>query len=292
MHDPTPLCVPDGASLLHRPDRPLLMAVLNVTPDSFSDGGRYITPEAALAQGRRLAAEGADILDIGGESTRPGAEPVPEAEEIARVVPVIRALAAELSIPISIDTFKAATAEAALEAGARIVNDVWGFQRETRIAEVAARAGAHAVLMHNRPHDAPPCGDIEDEIRAFLSRSLEIAEAAGVPRSRLALDPGVGFGKSMAQNAALCADPGFLRRAFGLPVLIGASRKRLIASLIGDAGKDRDAGTLALHAIAAMEGADVIRAHDAAAHADAMRVAAGLRAARAAGIGAAPGSAP
>lgn len=262
--------------------RPLLMAVVNVTPDSFSDGGRHFSTEAAVAHGMRLAAEGADILDVGGESTRPGAEPVSEVEEIARVVPVIRELAARSGLPVSVDTFKAATAEAALEAGARIVNDVWGFQREPRIAEVAARAGAHAVLMHNRPHFAEPLPDALADIVAYLRRSLEIAAAAGVPPEKIALDPGIGFGKTMAQNAALAAEPWRLRDALGLPVLVGASRKRLIGHLIGDAARDRDAGSLALHMAACMGGAAIIRAHEVPGHRDMLRVAAGLRAAIAA----------
>ncbi len=269
-----------------RPDRPILMGVLNVTPDSFSDGGLFLDARRAAAHGRRLLAEGADILDIGGESTRPGATPVDAETEMRRILPVIRALAAEAAAPISVDTFKARTAAAALEAGAAMVNDVRGFLADPDIARVVAEHGAGAVLMHSRPHEAAPEPDIREAVRRGLGRSLEAALAAGVPEDRILLDPGLGFGKTPEQNLALAADPGWLKAEFGLPVLIGASRKRLIARLTGAAPEDdRLAGTLALHVAAALAGADAIRAHDVRPHRDALRVAAAVRAERAAGHG-------
>jgi dihydropteroate synthase len=258
--------------------RPLLMAVLNATPDSFSDGGRHAAFDAALAAGRRLVAEGADILDIGGESTRPGAAPVDAEEEARRVLPVIAALAAEISAPISVDTMKARVAAQALAAGARILNDVRGFLGDPDMARVAAEHGAVAVLMHWETHDQNPDADIWTVVRDGLARSVDAALAAGCRAERLILDPGVGFGKTVAQNLRLIGWAGRLKAAFGLPVMIGASRKRMIDAILGGRGVDeRLPGTLALHVAAVLAGADVIRAHDARANADALRVAAALK---------------
>jgi len=260
--------------------RVALMGVLNVTPDSFSDGGRYFDPANAIAQGRRLAAEGADIVDVGGESTRPGAVQVSAAEEAARVLPVIRALAG-LEAAISIDTWRASTAAAALAAGATIVNDVRGFQGDPDIARVAAEHDAPSVLMHWESHETDPACDIFERVRAHLARSVDIALAAGLRAARLILDPGIGFGKTPEQNLSLIADVGRLKAAFGLPVLIGASRKRMIAHFVGQRAPDqRLPATLALHVAAALAGADVIRAHDVAAHRDALAIADALRALR------------
>lgn len=253
-------------------ERTLIMGVVNVTPDSFSDGGRWFDPDAAIAHGKRLAAEGADILDVGGESTRPGAAAVTVDEEIARVVPVIRALAASVSAPISIDTMKAPVARAALEAGASVVNDVWGFQFDPDIARVAADAGALCVLMHNRREDDASI-DVFGEVCDFLSRSLDIALAAGVARERIVLDPGIGFGKTHAQSFELIRRLPELKARFGLPVLLGASRKRCIGVASGvQTAADRVAGSVAAHLYGAIHGADIVRVHDVAEHRQALGV--------------------
>jgi len=253
-------------------ERTLIMGVVNVTPDSFSDGGRWFDPEAAIAHGKRLAAEGADILDAGGESTRPGAAAVTVEEEIARVVPVIRALAASVSAPISIDTMKAPVARAALEAGASVVNDVWGFQFDPDLARVAADAGALCVLMHNRREDDASI-DIFAEVCDFLSRSLDIALAAGVARERIVLDPGIGFGKTHAQSFELIRRLPELKARFALPVLLGASRKRCIGAASGvDVAAERVAGSVAAHLYGAIHGADIVRVHDVAEHRQALGV--------------------
>ena len=253
-------------------ERTLIMGVVNVTPDSFSDGGRWFDPEAAIAHGKRLAAEGADILDVGGESTRPGAAAVTVEEEIARVVPVIRALAASVSAPISIDTMKAPVACAALEAGASVVNDVWGFQFDPDLARVAADAGALCVLMHNRREDDASI-DIFAEVCDFLSRSLDIALAAGVARERIVLDPGIGFGKTHAQSFELIRRLPELKARFALPVLLGASRKRCIGAASGvDVAAERVAGSVAAHLYGAIHGADIVRVHDVTEHRQALGV--------------------
>lgn len=253
-------------------ERTLIMGVVNVTPDSFSDGGRWFDPDAAIAHGKRLAAEGADILDVGGESTRPGAAAVTVEEEIARVVPVIRALAASVSAPISIDTMKAPVARAALDAGASVVNDVWGFQFDPDLARVAADAGALCVLMHNRREDNASI-DIFAEVCDFLSRSLDIALAAGVARERIVLDPGIGFGKTHAQSFELIRRLPELKARFALPVLLGASRKRCIGAASGvDVAAERVAGSVAAHLYGAIHGADIVRVHDVAEHRQALGV--------------------
>jgi dihydropteroate synthase len=260
--------------------RTLLMGVLNVTPDSFSDGGSFADPRAAAAHARRMVSEGADVIDIGGESTRPGAAEVDGATEIMRIRPVIMALAPALSAPISVDTYKAATAAAALEAGARIVNDVWGFRRDPDIARVAAAHGALSILTHNPGHDAPRADDIAEAVKRGLAKSVEIALAAGLPQGRIVLDPGVGFGKTIEQNLWLIREIGWLKREFGLPVMIGASRKGMIGKILDRPDpKDRLAGTLALHVAAALAGADMVRAHDVAAHRDALKMVEALKAA-------------
>ena len=252
--------------------RTLVMGILNVTPDSFSDGGRFEGEAQATAQAERLVAEGAAILDIGGESTRPGHVPVPAEEEQARVVPVIRRLASRLPVPISIDTYKASTARLALGAGARIVNDVWGLQREPDIARVAADHGAPVIVMHNR-EAIDPAIDIVADMLAFFERSLAIARRAGIPDSDIVLDPGIGFGKSWAQHLdALRRLPEI--RSLGFPVLVGVSRKSILGRLHDHdtPPADRLVGSLAAHALAATLGADIVRVHDVAAHIDAMRV--------------------
>ncbi|WP_237154626.1 dihydropteroate synthase [Oryzibacter oryziterrae] len=253
--------------------RTLVMGILNVTPDSFSDGGHFAAVETALAHAAELEAEGADIIDIGGESTRPGATEVPVEEEIARVVPVIERLATRSSVPISIDTYKARTAEAALKAGAKIVNDVWGLQREPDIAKVAAAHGAPVIIMHNRQVID---GDIDiiADMKAFFARSIEIAHKAGIADDQIILDPGVGFGKTFPQHLqAISKLPQI--KALGYPVLMGTSRKSLIGILNDNklAPKDRINGTIASNAAAILLGADIIRVHDVRAHREAAAVA-------------------
>ncbi len=259
--------------------RPLLMGVLNVTPDSFSDGGRFLQPPAAIEQARRLVAEGADIIDIGAESTRPygGMRPVSLDEERARLEPVLPAVAT-IGIPVSIDTRKAAVAAWALEAGATIVNDVWGLQRDADMARVVAEQGAPVVIMHNR-ETADPNIDIIADVDEFFSRSLEIAWTAGIPRDRIVLDPGIGFGKTPEQSMACIAKLEKFR-SFGLPLLVGASRKRFISSITPSEPTERLGGSLAAHLIAAENGAAIIRAHDVAATVQALAVAAAIRRAR------------
>ncbi|KQP51357.1 dihydropteroate synthase [Methylobacterium sp. Leaf108] len=265
---PTPL-----AALL--PDlgrRTLVMGILNVTPDSFSDGGRFQALDAARDQAGTLVTEGAALVDIGGESTRPGHVPVTAEEEQARVLPVIRALAPHLGVPISIDTYKASTARLALEAGATIVNDVWGLQREPDIATVAAAHGAPVMVMHNREAIDPGI-DIVADMLAFFERSLAIARRAGIHDRDIVLDPGIGFGKSWAQHLeALRRLPEI--RALGFPVLVGVSRKSLLGRLQEGETRpaDRLSGSIAAHVLSATLGADIVRVHDVRAHVDALRV--------------------
>ncbi|MGA8356726.1 MAG: dihydropteroate synthase [Xanthobacteraceae bacterium] len=259
--------------------RPLVMGVLNVTPDSFSDGGRFLDPPAAIEQARRLAAEGADMIDVGAESTRPygGMRPVSPEEERARLGPILPAVAT-IGIPVSIDTIKASVAAWALEAGATIVNDVWGLQRDTDMARVVAEHGASVIIMHNR-ETADAHIDIIADVDEFFSRSLEIAWTAGIARDRIVLDPGIGFGKTPEQSMACIAKLEKFR-SFGLPLLVGASRKRFIASVTPSEPTERLGGSLAAHLIAAENGAAIIRTHDVAPTLQALAVAAAIRRAR------------
>jgi dihydropteroate synthase len=253
------------------------MGIVNVTPDSFSDGGDFLDHDRAIAHGLRLVAEGADILDIGGESTRPGHAPVSAYEEIARIFPVIRALAAQTDVPISIDTMKAEVARAALEAGASIINDVWGFQHDAELAKVAALADVPVIVMHNRETDDPTI-DVMAEVLAFLRRSIEIGLAAGVKRERIIVDPGFGFGKTHQQSLTTVRDLARLRDELGCPVLLGVSRKRAIGRATGhEAPKDRVIGSLATAVIGAMNGASIVRVHDVAPHVDAMKMFAAIQ---------------
>ncbi|HMO29734.1 dihydropteroate synthase [Enterovirga sp.] len=254
------------------------MGVLNVTPDSFSDGGRFDALPAALAQARRMVSEGADILDIGGESTRPGHAPVPAEQEQARILPAIRALAPAIGVPVSVDTWKAATAEAALRAGGRIVNDIWGLQRDPDIASVAAAHGAGVVAMHNR-ESADASLDILDEMKRFFERTLAIARRAGIPDGHVMLDPGIGFGKTPDQQLdALRRLPDLC--ALGFPVLVGASRKSVLGRLAPRETRpdERLIPSIAAHVIAAQLGAAAVRVHDVAAHREALRVVEAVRA--------------
>ena len=256
--------------------RPLIMGIINVTPDSFSDGGRFAAHDQAIEQGERLAAEGADILDIGGESTRPKATPVSASEEMARIIPVIRTLAKRIKIPISVDTMKSEVARAALDVGATILNDVWGFQRDLGMARLAASARCPVVIMHNRSEIAPDI-DIIADVENFLLRSIELAEEAGVAKSNLILDPGFGFGKTPEQNLDLIRQMRHLR-ALGYPILLGVSRKSTLGLVTGRTVPDeRLAGSLAAALIGVQNGADIIRVHDVAAHVDAMALLSALK---------------
>ncbi|MCL8384102.1 dihydropteroate synthase [Xanthobacter aminoxidans] len=260
---------------LHLGPRTLIMGILNVTPDSFSDGGRSAAPDDALANARRLVAEGAEILDVGGESTRPGHTPVAAEDEWARIAPVIPALVAEMGVPVSVDTYKAEVARRALEAGASIVNDVWGFTHDPDMAKVVADYDAAAVVMHNRA-EVDESLDIVSEMLGFFERVLEIADRAGVKREKLVLDPGIGFGKSFPQNLAAIRRLPELR-ALGLPILLGTSRKSLIGKVIQTTPQERVPGTIASNVIAIMDGVEIIRVHDVAAHVQAARVAEAIR---------------
>lgn len=272
----TSLTLPDGRRLALG-TAPLLMGVVNVTPDSFSDGGLFADPAVATAHGLELAQQGADIVDIGGESTRPGHERLDAQAELARVLPVIAGIAAASPVPISIDTYKAEVAGAALKAGAAIVNDVWGAQREPAIAEVAAGFGAPMVLMHNRD-DIDAGLDILTDVLSFLEKSIGIAVAAGVPRSQIVLDPGIGFGKTPEQNLALIEKLDRLPDALGCPVLLGASRKSTLGLVTGKKiPAERLAATLAAHLYGVMRGAAIIRAHDIDEHVDALKIWAAIR---------------
>ncbi|WP_349358551.1 dihydropteroate synthase [Stappia sp.] len=248
---------------------PRVMGILNVTPDSFSDGGRFLAREDALASARKMAAHGADVLDIGGESTRPGATPVPLDEEWRRLSPVLDDVVA-LGLPVSIDTYKAEIARRACAAGAVIVNDVWGFQKDPAMADTVAEAGAAAIMMHNRAA-ADPQIDILADIDRFFERSMELADRAGIPRARLMLDPGIGFGKTLDQNYLILNRLESLHK-HGLPLLVGASRKRLIGAVLRVETDDRLYGSLAAHTIAMMKGAAMVRVHNVQPHADAARI--------------------
>jgi dihydropteroate synthase len=278
---PAPSLAPGGnvfAALLAKA-RPLVMGVLNVTPDSFSDGGRFLDPQAAIAHARQLAAEGADILDIGAESTRPygGAVSVPLDEERERLAPILPDVVA-LGVPVSIDTLKAAVAAWALDQGAAIVNDVWGLQRDADMARVVAAGGAAVIIMHNRDR-ADPAIDIVVDVTAFFERSLAIAARAGIARERIALDPGIGFGKT-AEQSLTCIARLDQWRGFGVPLIVGASRKRFIHSVAPSEPMERLGGSIAAHLLAIENGASVVRVHDVAPTVQALAVAAAIRRAR------------
>jgi len=254
---------------------PAVMGVLNVTPDSFSDGGKFLTAEPALAQARRLVAEGADIIDVGAESTRPyhGARPVSAKEELARLRGVLSAIVS-LGVPVSIDSMKSSVAAFALDAGAVIVNDVWGLQGDSGMATLVASRNVPVIVMHNRD-SADPTIDIMSDISAFFARSLDIATKAGIARGNIVLDPGIGFGKTAEQSMTALARLDELK-SFGLPLLVGASRKRFIASVNPSEPQQRLGGSIAAHLIAARRGARIIRAHDVAETVQALQLAAAI----------------
>ncbi|GBQ11540.1 dihydropteroate synthase [Swaminathania salitolerans] len=254
----------------HEERVPLVMGIVNVTPDSFSDGGQHDSPGSAIAHARRLADEGAALLDIGGESTRPGAPFIAAEEEAGRVLPVLQALGGE-ETPLSIDTYKADVARQALAAGAVMVNDVWAMQRDPDMAPLLAETGALAVLMHNRA-EIDPALDLRDGFRRWFDTVLAHAGRAGIERGRIVLDPGIGFGKTDAQNLESIRLIPMLRETYGLPVLLGLSRKSLFGRLLGRAVDARLAATLAADLYGARAGAALLRVHDVAAHRDALAV--------------------
>jgi dihydropteroate synthase len=259
---------------------PVVMGVLNVTPDSFSDGGIHAGVDAAVAHGERMVEEGAAIVDVGGESTRPGAPPVPVEEEIRRVVPVIERLASRIRVPISVDTSKAEVMRAAIDAGAQMINDVRALQLPGALAGAAA-TGAAVCLMHMRGDPAsmqvdPRYVEVVSEVRAFLAARVAACELAGIPRERICIDPGIGFGKRTDHNLALLARLGELGDPT-LPVLVGVSRKSLVGMITGRPPGDRLAGSVAFAALAVAHGAAIVRAHDVAATLDAVKVASALR---------------
>lgn len=250
--------------------RSLIMGILNVTPDSFSDGGKFQSRDAALAQAQKLVAEGADTIDIGAESTRPGYTPVPEDVELARLATVLPDLVQATEAAISIDTSKAAVARYAISTGVAIVNDVWGLQKDPAMADTVAEGGVGVVIMHNCA-DVDPNRDVLSHMRRFLDHSLTLADKAGIPRERIILDPGIGFGKTKEQNIFVLHRLGdFLD--YGLPILVGVSRKSLLGAMVGSEVEPRFAATLAANLAAAARGASIFRVHDAAAHVAAFKV--------------------
>jgi dihydropteroate synthase len=261
------------------PRRPLVMGILNITPDSFSDGGRFVDPSIAIAHARVMIEQGADILDVGAESTRPygGNRGVSADDELARLKPVLPEVIG-LGCPVSIDTIKASTAAWALETGAAIVNDVWGLQRDPEMAPLVAKYGVPVIVMHNRDK-VDPAIDIVADVAAFFARTLEIAAQAGIAREAIVLDPGIGFGKTPEQSLICLRHLGEFKR-FGLPLLVGASRKRFIASVSPSEPTERVGGSIATHLIAAQQGAAILRVHDVQETVQALRVAAAIEDAR------------
>jgi dihydropteroate synthase len=251
--------------------RAIVMGILNVTPDSFSDGGEYQSVQAALAHARQMVADGADIIDVGGESTRPGAEPISLKEELNRVIPVIEELRAHgISQPISIDTTKAEVADRAIQAGASIINDVSGLQRDKELAAVAAQYGAPVIAMHWDP-DRDAAGNIISDIKRYFERSIAVAEMAGISKNHIILDPGFGFAKSVAENYQILRELSALHD-MGHPLLVGTSRKSMIGRVLDVPANQRVAGTVATTVIAYCAGAHIFRVHDVRPNRDALRV--------------------
>jgi dihydropteroate synthase len=250
--------------------RPVVMGILNLTPDSFSDGGRFTAAEAALAHAKQLAAEGCDIIDVGGESTRPAASPVTEAEELSRIEAVLAELAGTLDVPLSIDTYKSKVATRAVELGAVLVNDVWGLQKDPGMADAVAAAEAAVVVMHNRT-EKDSSADIIADIRQFFARSLALAEKAGIAPSRIILDPGIAFAKTARQNVEVIMRLAELQD-FGHPILVGVSRKAFLGSLIEGGVEAQLVGTIAASLAACAAGASLFRVHDVAEHVAALKV--------------------
>jgi dihydropteroate synthase len=254
----------------------LLVGILNLTPDSFFDGGKFAGVESALAQASRLAEEGAAIIDVGGQSTRPGYEEISAEEEIARVVPAITALVSRLPVPVSIDTYKPAVARAALQAGAHLLNDIHGLQRSPELARLAAEFGCPVVVMHNDAAFREAPGDTIYKLKMFFDRSLEIAAQAGIPDDLIVLDPGIGFGKTQEQNLEILARLAELK-LLGFPLWLGASRKSVVGNVLALPPEERLEGTLATTALAVWQGVGFIRVHDVRANARAAKMAAAIR---------------
>jgi dihydropteroate synthase len=266
----------DPLSQLLARGRPAVMGILNVTPDSFSDGGQFFDSTTAIDHARRMATEGADILDVGAESTRPygGQKPVALEDELARLKPVLPAVIA-LDLPVSIDTIKAKVAAFALEQGAAMLNDVWGLQRDNDMARVAAEHGVPVIAMHNRAAIDPSI-DIMADVRAFFARTLEIAARAGIAQGHVVLDPGIGFGKTAEQSITMIARLSELR-SFGCPLLMGLSRKRFIDFISPSKPGERIGGSIAGNVMAVLGGADIVRVHDVAETVQALRVVAAIQ---------------
>jgi dihydropteroate synthase len=252
--------------------RTVIVGILNATPDSFFDGGRWKTLAEAVARARGMVEEGAGMIDLGGQSTRPGHAEISSEEEIARVLPVLEQWAPNPPAPISIDTYKPRVARAALEAGAHLINDEHGFQGDPEMAVVAAEFGCPVVLMHCEPGFAGAPGDTMGKIKRYFARSLEIASRAGIPEGRLILDPGIGFHKTQPQNLEILARLSELR-SFGLPLLLGVSRKSVIGHVLGGTPEERLEGTLATTALAVSQGVEFVRVHDVRANVRAARMA-------------------
>ena len=256
--------------------QPQVMGILNVTPDSFSDGGQFIAPEKAIAQARRMVAEGAAIIDIGGESTRPGAQPVSVDEELARVIPVIEAIAPEVSVPISIDTSKPEVMREAVNAGAGLINDVYALRQEGAL-EAAAEAGVPICLMHMQGEPrtmqtSPQYGDVVEDVSSFLEERISACEQADIQRDRIIIDPGFGFGKTLEHNLSLFKHLPELQQQLNLPLLVGVSRKSMIGTVLNAPIEERLHGSVALASLAAWMQMAVIRVHDVKASVDAVRM--------------------
>ncbi len=259
----------------------LVMGILNVTPDSFSDGGRFVDPALAVDQAHKMIAEGADIIDIGGESTRPGVSYIDEEEEIERIRPIVEALGKRTDIPLSIDTRKAAVARVALDFGASMVNDISALQDDVRMAQVVQESGAGVVLMHRQGHSAtmqkaPHYEDVVDEVKSFLSQRVALAQSRGIPPDHIIVDPGIGFGKTCSHNLKILANIGIFHQ-LNQPLMVGVSRKAFIGELTGKPVAEREMGNAAAIATAVWQGAQILRVHDVAGMKDVIRVAQALR---------------
>ncbi|HEX2926036.1 MAG TPA: dihydropteroate synthase [Ruminiclostridium sp.] len=250
-----------GNSLLEWGRKTYIMGILNVTPDSFSDGGSYTSLEAALAQALHMAEDGADIIDIGGETTKPGASPVTAEVEIKRVIPAVERLSKEISLPVSVDTYRAETAELALKAGAHMINDIWGLKYDSRMASVVAEYDVPVCIMHNRTTGTDYGGDLIGQIMRELEESISIAKQAGIRDENIVIDPGIGFAKTWEQNVQVMRRLEDFRK-LGYPVLLGASRKSFIGRVLGLEVNDRLEGTLATTALGITKGVDIVRIHD------------------------------
>ncbi|MPW25082.1 dihydropteroate synthase [Alkalibaculum sp. M08DMB] len=241
-------------------DKTYIMGILNITPDSFSDGGDFFSNDQAILHAKEMVELGADIIDVGGESTRPGYEVISDEAEINRVIPIIRALKENINIPVSIDTYKPNVAQAALENGVDMINDIWGFQKDKRMASVVGKYNAPVILMHNQ-ETTEYSGDIMEELISFLKISVEIAMSNGVDRSNIILDPGIGFGKTLEQNLRVMGRLEELK-VIGLPILLGTSRKSMIGKILDLPPKERVDGTVATSVIGIMKGTNILRVHD------------------------------